>query len=201
MVRPSQNGARGGHTIKNAVDTELLQINTTLLVDHGIAVETGGDLLRFVAFGSKSPSELDRELIEWHVIIKRIDHANSKTSKSNVARQWSNRCYQRSEPDPATNAPSALRSACCSGGDSLAYAKPSQGFAGRFGQKGIPQRLLIGNQIKYSDTRRMSFSSDAGSDIVRPAAVSFSLMKWSITSHSPVSFTWGRTVPKTPKPH
>ncbi len=67
--------ARGGHAVEQRLDAVLLLIHAAFLVDHGVAMEAGGDFLIERGVRQQVASQLlDRELIERHVAVERVDH-------------------------------------------------------------------------------------------------------------------------------
>ena len=61
--------------INHGVEAVLQRIDAAFLVDHRVAVESGGDDLIGGGVGKEVPGELlDGELIERHVGVERIDH-------------------------------------------------------------------------------------------------------------------------------
>src|SRR4029079_15446003 len=64
-----------GDAIGHGVKTTFERIDPAFFVQHGVAMKTGGDPLRLRGVWQQITRELfDRELIEWHVGVHRVDH-------------------------------------------------------------------------------------------------------------------------------
>src|SRR4029079_9023223 len=64
----------GGDAVDDGVDAELLEVDPAFLVDRGVAVEAGGDLLLQGRAGAEVAGDLvDRELVEGHVAVQGVD--------------------------------------------------------------------------------------------------------------------------------
>ena len=75
MVRPEKGGAEGVDAIEHGLDAKLFGIDAAFLVDLRVAMKPGGDLLLDGRIREQVARKLlDRELVKWHVAIKRVDH-------------------------------------------------------------------------------------------------------------------------------
>ena len=73
--QPKKNSTGRCNAIKNTVDPKLFNIDSSLLIDLGVAVEAGGNLLLFGSSRQKiSRQLLNGKLIEGHVAIECVDH-------------------------------------------------------------------------------------------------------------------------------
>ena len=67
--------ARRADAIEDAVDAELLDVDTAFLIEGRVAVEARGDTLGFAGVGQEVAGELfDREAIERQVGVERAHH-------------------------------------------------------------------------------------------------------------------------------
>jgi hypothetical protein len=74
-VRPSQTGAVGVDAVDQRVEAELERVDAAFLVDHGVAVEAGGDAGRVAGAGEHVPGELlEGEAVEGQVVVVGADH-------------------------------------------------------------------------------------------------------------------------------
>ena len=65
--------ARGSNAIEDAVDSELLRINTAFLIDLSVAMKAGRNTLIIGGFRQEVARQLfDRKLIERHIAIQGI---------------------------------------------------------------------------------------------------------------------------------
>jgi hypothetical protein len=73
--QPEPDGAGRRRPVGHGVEAELQRVDPPLLVEHRVAVEPGGDLLRRGGVRQQVPGELlDGEPVERHVGVERVDH-------------------------------------------------------------------------------------------------------------------------------
>ena len=73
--QPEPGGAGGAHAIDHREIAELEWVDAPFLVDHGVAVEAGGDDVVGHSVGQEITGDLpDRECVERHVVVERLNH-------------------------------------------------------------------------------------------------------------------------------
>ena len=73
--QPQPGCSRRGHAIGHGMEPELERINPALFIEHRVAMEPRGDLLRDVGIGQHVPGNLlDGETVKRHVVVQRVDH-------------------------------------------------------------------------------------------------------------------------------